>query len=131
MNKTYRHIFSYFLLLYFFATLIPINLFHHHEQYPHCDRTDANIESDPCHISIYHGQSKEHICGHKSHLTNVHDACKSCKFLTPRQYHYTSIGHYQHTIVPILVSRDFSLEYKSFIPLYFSNAILGRAPPAC
>ena len=131
MNKTTRHIVSYLLLLCITATLIPINLFHQHEESLHCDITNIDAESDPCHISIYHVQDVTHSCEHKSHINEVEDKCNFCKFLTPRRDQFVTVWYYENTIAPILISEDFLIKQESFIQQNFSNSILGRAPPTC
>lgn len=131
MNKVYRKLASYFLLLCILSVIIPVNLFHDHEQDYHCDRTDASIESNPCHVSVYHGQSKEQKCEHKSHFSDVHEACEFCKFLTPRQFDFTAFTNYQYKIIAVSISKDFAIEYDSLILQYFSSSILYRGPPTC
>jgi len=131
VNKTIKLTATYFLLLCILATLIPVNLLHQHIESLHCDITNVDIENDPCHASIYHKQDKKSFCKHNSHLTEIHDKCEFCKFLTPRRNQYSTFLFYQSSIIPILVSQDFLINQESFIQQHFSSSILGRAPPSC
>lgn len=129
VNKSVRQFVASFLLLGILATLIPFNLFHHHHEDDHCDKTNAAVESDPCHITIYHGLSQEHHCEHNSHLTNVRDECEFCKFLITKRSQYTTNNHYQ--LIPIVDAQDLPA-FEGFCLIRNSfNSTLGRAPPTC
>ncbi len=117
------------MLLSFLATLIPINIFHDHKQYSHCNHADVTVENNPCHISAYHVQSKKHTCGHKYHLTNAQDTCKFCKVLIPKRYQNPVINDFQSKIIPIHVSQNILVGNETFILLNLCSSILGRAPP--
>lgn len=130
MNKAYIHILSYFLLLSYFATIIPFNIFHHHDIFQHCSNANLELENDPCHVSIYHEQSKKQKCNHRHHLTNFHNVCNFCKVLIPKRYHYTSTSFdYSEVKIQISSSQSLSVADDSIIYGILDTSILGRAPP--
>jgi hypothetical protein len=131
VNKLYQQLTSFFLLLCILSVIIPVNIFHNHEQHTHCDKTDVTSESNPCHISVYHDELKEQHCEHKTHFDTESEACEFCKFLTPRQFHFTVFNNYQYKIITELISNDFVSEYNTTLPQYLLSSILYRGPPLC
>ena len=129
MGKAVRQFVAYLLLLCIAATVVPFGAFHHHhEEDVHCDETNVALESDPCHISIYHGQLREHLCEHKSHFTDdEQEECQFCKFLTQQRHEYTA-GEY-YTIIPIAFAQDLPVAEDFFMVWNSSNSFFGRAPP--
>ena len=119
------------MLFCFLATLVPTNSFHHHEASSHCNETDANLEKNPCHVSVYHAVSNKPLCEHDTHLSNILDTCEFCKIVTPRRYYYDVVTTYQCDMIPVLNHPDFLIGYESLKIYNLSNSILGRAPPVC
>lgn len=70
------------LVIYLFICLIPAGLVphtghDHHSDHDHSGH-DHIIESDPCHISIYHA-GLAGGCNHKYHFTENNPPCPLCK----------------------------------------------------
>lgn len=91
MKILMKQFIGFCLLLSIASTLVPANLFHTHDEHSHshCDKSNASLESDPCHISIYHAQSLEHTCEHNSHATEAEEECEWCKYITSERTMYT------------------------------------------
>ena len=127
-----RQLTAYFLLLSVVTTVIPFNLFlhhHHHEDHAHCDETNHVLESDPCHISIYHSRSEEHKCSHESHVTVADEDCQYCQFHITERAKYTANIH--SAVVPLFVAENVLATKSSFRASHSFHSFLGRAPPAC
>ena len=129
MNKAVKNFIGFWLLLSIASSLVPVNFFHDHEehQHAHCDQTNTSLESDPCHVSIYHAYSQEHTCEHNSHATESEEDCELCQYITSQRVVYT-INSFEE-----LTSLKFSIEYPlTHAPAWVWNSSLsirGRAPP--
>jgi hypothetical protein len=75
-----RQIISVVLLLCIFIENVPSTIFHtdHHNN---CDKENLKLESDPCHITVYHNLVSTKGCDHKKHIDNKTVECKLCKYL--------------------------------------------------
>lgn len=119
------------MLLSIATTLFPVNFFHLHDEHDHahvhCDASNVALESDPCHISMYHAQSLEHSCEHNSHATETEEECEFCKYITAKRTIYTSPSFDE------VFALTFSIEYPlTHAPSWVWNSSLsikGRAPP--
>ena len=129
MNKVYSQIATYFLLLCMLAAIIPVNFFHQHIEKSHCDKTDASLENNPCHISVYHQQLNEENCEHTSHFSDFDEACELCKFLSPRRFYFTAFSIYEYKLSELVVSKDCEIAYEALIPQYHSTSRRYRGPP--
>ncbi|MGB0806876.1 MAG: hypothetical protein ACPGRC_09310 [Salibacteraceae bacterium] len=130
MKKSFLRFVSFFLMLAITSTFIPVEFFHqaqHSHVHSHCDADNVALESDPCHISLYHAQSVEHTCEHNSHATETEEECELCKFITTKRaiqlalscdqvYSFTFLNQYSTTPAPAWVWNS-------------SLSIKGRAPP--
>lgn len=131
MNIIYKHIISYVVLLSFIATLVPLNIFHEHIETVHCDQGNSILERNPCHVSIYHQQSKEEHCKHNAHITSEYDACDFCKVITPRRLQYTIIQGYLAEFHPKIDFQNSLVRETSLKLLILPDTTRGRAPPTC
>ena len=124
-----KQVIGFCLLLSVATTLFPVNFFHNHaaHEHAHCDVTNASLESDPCHISLYHAESIEYRCEHNSHATETEEECELCKYITTeRTFHiHPSIGE----VLPLLFSTGYPLTVAPAGVWNSSLSIKGRAPP--
>lgn len=128
MKKGFFQVVSYCLLLSFSVTFIPSGLLHHHhEEKSHCDATNLAAESDPCHVSIYHGYLSDHKCEHRTHLTDMHSECQSCKLLTTQRLQFKPTE--QPALVAVESENDPGIHEGYFFKWNSSRSIQGRAPP--
>ena len=129
MNRLANQLISYLLLLCISATVIPLNLLHHHEEETHCDITNAVLENDPCHISIYHtNKSQKPHCEHKTHIDKEHNHCEFCKFITSSRVKYTTNKRY--SLIPNQLSETNITIECSFSKSTLLGVIFSRGPPA-
>ena len=117
------------MLLSIVTTLVPSNIFHNHKEHEHthCDASNIALESDPCHISMYHAQSFEHTCEHNSHATKAEEECDFCKYVTAKRTVYTSPSFNRAIILKF--SNDYSITHAPAWVWNSSLSIKGRAPP--
>lgn len=128
MNRLANQLISCLLLLCISATVIPLNLLHHHEEETHCDITNAALENDPCHISSYHASDfqKPH-CEHNSHFNETHSHCEFCKFITSSRVKYTADKRY--SFIPTQLSEANITSECSFSTSTLLGVIFSRGPP--
>jgi len=129
VNRLVNYLISYLLLLCISATIIPLNLLHHHEEETHCDIENAAFENDPCHISSYHANDfqKPH-CEHKSHLNKEQNQCELCEFIISHRYTY--IANKEYRGVTNLYPKPQTLFQNSSVTDSFSKVIFSRGPPS-
>lgn len=132
MNRFAHQIASYFLLICLLATIFPFDLLHHHETILTCDLENPTLESDPCHVSIYHAnQIQEHKCEHKSHIHHKPVECLFCKYFhSLRNQTYTAGTKFSVIHTPQVLKAATAFVIAVFETHLF-NSILGRAPPVC
>lgn len=126
---------SVFLVIAIAATLFPIqNLFHSHDhehehshETSHCDPENIALESDPCHISMYHASAAEHVCEHESHLTEAEEECELCKFLVVSRINGDLPPQNSKTFVAS--SSTLIAIYQTFKVFSHTGYSKGRAPP--
>lgn len=129
MSRIANKLISYLLLLCISATVVPLNLLHHHEEETHCDESNAELEKDLCHISSYHPNDilKEH-CEHDIHFNEEHSHCEFCKFITTQRDRYT-FGK-QYSPVPARPLQALIAFESSFFHSSVLSVVFSRGPPA-
>lgn len=76
IRKTFRSLFSVFLLAIYSVGTVGVDLLHHSIHNHHESEVHTAIaEKDPCHRSLFHGDVTDG-CHHKAHFTNT----ENCKF---------------------------------------------------
>ena len=129
MTRLANQLVSYLLLLCISATVIPLNILHHHGEETNCDKSNTELENDPCHISSYHANDfqKPH-CEHKTHFQKEYNHCEFCKFITSNRDKYTANSRYG--FMPIRLSEANTAFEFSFFPSTVSSVHFSRGPPA-
>ncbi len=129
MSKTVKQFIGFCMLLSIATSLFPVNFFHHHEEHEHSHRDASNValETDPCHISMYHAQSVAHTCEHNSHATETEEECEFCKYITAKRTIYTSPSF--DKVFSLTFSTEYSLTQAPAWVWNSSLSIKGRAPP--
>lgn len=111
--------------------MVPFEAFHHHEDHDHhCDETNLVLESDPCHVSVVHGQFLEHSCDHESHLTESEESCELCKFVVTQRQQVEAF----ETTSSITIAFEKGINIPSQADESWNNvsgSILQRGPPNC
>lgn len=129
VNQLFSQLIAYFFLLCMTASVVPLNLFHHHVEESHCDLTNAALESDPCHLSIYHANAVgKHKCNHDAHLLPDYAQCELCKVIRPNVKKLIDAPEQISVALihaPVIISSDLSFLQDAAPGISFS-----RGPPA-
>jgi len=129
VNRISIKLVSYLLLFCMLATIVPLNLLHHHQDKSHCDLSNIVLENDPCHIRIHHiGDVERTPCDHNSHIDEFHTECEFCKFLGSHSYTYVEITRSDDVCAKL--SKSLITYESASIPSSLSNVIFSRGPPA-
>ncbi len=83
-NAAIRGFAGFLLCLYAVVFIAPPGLIKH-SAHDHLSHHDDTIESDPCHIAIFH-PGLDGSCNHKYHFTQGHEDCPLCKIIFLHQY---------------------------------------------
>ncbi len=79
-----------------FVSLVPLH--EHEEGLQHCyDHIDK--EATSCHETLFHLDSKENNCSHKSHVSNEIEDCDFCKFTSTRRFQFILIENEGPSII--------------------------------
>jgi hypothetical protein len=129
VTRLAKQLIAYLLLLCLSATVIPLNLLHHHEEAAHCDNSDPTLENDPCHVSQFHAhdQSKTH-CSHEGHVGEVENRCEFCRHFSSVRYQYVSSTLFWSD--PALLRVEHINFVSAFLPERHAETIFSRGPPA-
>lgn len=122
-----KHCMAYFLLLGFLAAEFPMYLLHQHEAQSIMLHNDNAIETDPCHIAIYHEKSLDTKCKHESHVSDSQEQCVLCAFISTRRFQY--LYQNQPPIYLALFNKTYPTEICLPIISYTNDSNLGRGPP--
>ena len=130
MNRLAHPVFSAFLLICITASVLPLNLFHHHkEALTSCDSTSTCPDNDPYHISPDHSSNaKASHCTHKSHLSKEHIHCELCKLITSTFLKFIPVND-QHLISSGLLTSRLPLDESLYDHISLSH-FFSRGPPA-
>jgi len=109
------------------VTIIPFNLFHNHIEDNHVNHENIEIESNPCHISVYHKESLKNQCKHESHFSDSQETCEFCKYITSRRFQFTVEEHV--TVVLDIFYEVPKITDCIFVSQHSNENTLGRAPP--
>ncbi len=113
--------------------MVPFNLLHHHhEEEAHCEHNSAEVESNPCHVRIYHATLSADVCDHKAHVSDNLENCELCKFISTQRQQYTANKQ-------LIVKAQLAQRAQKALLLYKNNLLVwdcseslnGRAPPTC
>lgn len=102
---------------------------HHHEEESHCEADNSEVESHPCHVSIYHAEDtqKKH-CEHNHHFQDGSVNCETCKFVS------SNTSQFVQSEITTTRTFSYSIAYPSFdyrvTPYTFPRANFNKGPPA-
>ena len=130
MKNPVKSYIAYFLLLCITVSIIPLNLFHHHESAEIiCVNPESAEEQNPCHQVVFHSSNLQDVqCDHPMHLDREVEHCEFCELLTTR--HNTYPPTIFDWITPIFQYGEEQTYISSHTLHTDSSVVFNRGPPA-
>jgi hypothetical protein len=110
-----------------FVTNFSFYLKHSHSSESLCHKSNSIIESDPCHIRLYHDVHSIKACEHTKHIRKQIVECELCKVLQT-QLQTDQIKSERFTIL----RSEFTTSFPEYSPSIIVNSIGGtsnKGPP--
>lgn len=119
------------LLVAVLFTLTPPGIFHHHHHDAEvCEQTDPHLESDPCHVTLYHADEPGLAhCSHTVHIEAEAEECYICQFLSHSSGHGYIIPSAEKQILPVCSVLVETTQYTCFCSLSVETPF-NKGPPA-